>query len=284
METTSDRASLSAAPVAPDVAPPAPSRPLALVTGASSGIGAAFARRLAAKGHDLVLVARRRQRLEQLAAELRARHGVQVAVIAADLSTAEGLETTRRAVVSGPPLALLVNSAGFGTRAFFAETDERCAQAMLQLHNAAPIQLSRAALPAMLAARRGRIINVSSLAAFFTTSRYVMYSATKACLNMFCEGLQAELLGSGVSVQAICPGLTRTEFFDTDEYRDFKYQQVPERFWMTPEQVVDEALASRAVIVIPGRHFRWFVEIIRAPLIGPLLRWALARANKDGLY
>jgi uncharacterized protein len=263
---------------------PAPARPRALVTGSSSGIGAAFARRLAADGHDLVLVARRRERLEELAGELRRDCGVDVTPIAADLSTAEGLEAARRAVVDGPPLAVLVNAAGFGTRALFAETDDRCAQAMIHLHDDAPIRLTRAALPAMLAARHGRIINVSSLAAFFTTSRYVMYSATKACLNMFCEGLQAELAGTGVSVQAVCPGLTRTEFFDSDEFRDFKYQQVPERFWMTPAQVVDETLASRDVIFIPGRHFRFFVGVIRAPLLGPLLRWALARANKDGLY
>jgi hypothetical protein len=257
---------------------------LALITGASSGIGAAFARRLAADGHDLLLVARRAARLAELAAELHARHAVAAAALPADLSTLDGIDSVRRRIIDGPPLALLVNSAGFGTRGLFVEVEEQRTQAMVQLQAVAPVQLTRAALPAMLAAGRGRIILVSSLGGFFTTARYVTYSATKACINTFCEGLQAELSGTGVRAQAICPGLIRTEFFDGPDFANFRYQQVPSWVWMTAEQVVDETLASRETIFIPGRHFRAFAQALRTPLLGPALRWTLAKLNRDGLY
>jgi len=255
-----------------------------LITGASSGIGAAFARRLAADGHGLVLVARRADRLAELAAELRARHGTPVEALPADLSTLDGIDAVRRRILDGPPLAMLVNSAGFGTRGLFIEVEERRTLAMVQLQAVAPVQLARAALPAMVAAGRGRVILVSSLAGFFTTARYVTYSATKACLNTFCEGLQAELAGTGVRAQAICPGLIRTEFFDSPDFAEFKYQQVPDWVWMTADQVVEETLASRETVFIPGRHFRVFAGMLRAPLLGTALRWALARLNRNGLY
>lgn len=259
-------------------------RPLAVVTGASSGIGAAFARRLAADGHDLVLVARRRERLEALANEAGARHGVATRVVAEDLAQPDGIRRVATVVAEGPPPAFLVHSAGFGSRGLFAELDPATPRTMNLLHVVAPVELVRAALPGMLAARRGRILLVSSLGGFFTTARYTTYSATKAYLNMFVEGLQAELDGTGVRAQAICPGLTRTEFLDTPEYAEFKYQQVPDRFWMTAEAVVAEALASRETVFVPGRHNRWLVRAIQAPVLGRALRRALAAANRNGLY
>ena len=259
-------------------------RPRALITGASSGIGAAFARRLGADGHDLVLVARRRGRLEELARDLGRRHGVEAVVLPADLTASDDRQRVVAAVRDGAPLEVLVHSAGFGSRALFAEIDPRLPAAMDRLHVETPTELVRAALPAMLAAGRGRILLVSSLSGFFTTARYTTYSATKAYLNMFAEGLQAEIEGSGVRVQAICPGLTRTEFLDSAEYAEFKYQQVPAAFWMVAERVVDEAMASRDVVFVPGWHNRLFVRALRTPMLGDALRRGLARANRNGLY
>jgi uncharacterized protein len=255
-----------------------------LITGASSGIGAAFARRLASTGHGLVLVARRRDRLEELAAEIEEHHGLSASVLAADLTEPGGRQRVVELIEAGPPLAVLVHSAGFGYHSLFAETDPRVSTAMDRLHVEAPTQIVRAALPGMISAGRGRVLLISSLAGFFTSARYTLYSATKAYLNMLAEGLQAEVEGTGVRVQAICPGLTRTEFLDTPEYTEFKYQQVPDMFWMTPEQVVEEALASRDVIFIPGWKNRLFAGVLRAPLVGSAIRRGLAAANRDGLY
>jgi uncharacterized protein len=259
-------------------------RPWSVVTGASSGIGQAFARRLGAEGHDLLLVARRAERLRELAAELAARHGASVVPLAADLATPEGLELVRQRVVAGPPVRWLVHSAGFGTHSLFAETDPEKPLRMTAVHVMAPLGLVRAALPAMLARREGRIVLLSSLASFFTTARYAIYSATKASVTMFAQGLAAELQGTGVHVQALCPGLTRTEFLTTPEYADFNYQQVPAWAWMTPEQVVDESFRSTDVVLVPGRANRVFVGAMQAPLLGSALGWALRRLNRDGLF
>jgi len=263
-----------------------PNRGLALVTGASSGIGEAFARRLAESGRDLILVARRRARLEELARALRAARGIEITVLEADLSREEDLERVRQVIVDDPRLDLLVNSAGFGTRDTFVELEESRTVAMIQLHVVAPVTLTRAALPAMIAAGRGRIINVSSLAAFFTTSRYVTYSATKAYLNMFTEGLRDELAGTGVRVQAVCAGLTRTGFFDHPELRGFRYQRVPSAFWMSADQVAELALASGEAIVVPGLHNRLLVSVLRLPVVGRALKSSIAVLAKriEGLY
>ena len=259
-------------------------RPWSVVTGASSGIGQAFARRLGAEGHDLLLVARRGERLRQLAEELGARHGVSALTLATDLATPEGLELVRQRVAEGPPASWLVHSAGFGTHTLFAETEPDKPLRMTALHVMAPLGLVRAALPAMLARREGRIVLLSSLASFFTTARYTIYSATKASVTMFAQGLAAELEGTGVHVQALCPGLTRTEFLTTPEYADFNYQLVPAWAWMTPEQVVDESFRSTEVVLVPGRANRAFVGAMRAPLLGSALGWALRKLNRNGLF
>jgi short-subunit dehydrogenase len=260
-------------------------RPLALVTGASSGIGAAFARRLAERGHDLLLVARRQGKLEDLAGELEPL-GARSRVLDLDLTTPAGLARAEAAVSDGPPLEALVNCAGFGTRRRFVEIQRETTLAMVQLHVTAPVALTRAALPAMLRRGRGRIINVSSLASLFTTENYVTYSATKAYLNMFTEGLAAELRGTGVSAQVVLAGLTRTGFFDNPEFASFSYQMVPRGVWMSPEAVADAALGSRRTLTIAGWHNRAFVAAMRAPLLGRALGWTLGRLNErlGGLF
>jgi hypothetical protein len=268
--------------------PPRPlapaARPVALVTGASSGIGAAFARRLAADGHDLVLVARRAARLAALAEEVEARHGVHVETLAADLAGEAGAAAVEARLGRGAPFAWLVNSAGFGTRGLFAEIPAPRLTEQLRVHVEATVRLTRAVLPGMVAAGRGTVVNVSSLGAFFTTARYANYSATKVCVNMLTEGLRAELRGTGVRVIAVCPGLTRTEFLMTPEYAGFDYGAVPDWVWMSAEDVVEEtlgALHAGRTIHVPGRMNRAFVGIMQTPIVGGLVRRALDRLGRD---
>lgn len=256
----------------------------AVITGASGGIGASFARRLAGEGFNLILTARRNELLSALAREIESACGVRVKVIAADLATDKGIANVEREIYRDSSVAMLVNCAGFGTRGHFAAIDPDTIEKMTHLHVMAVVRLTRAALPRMIGNRRGAVINVSSLGAFFTTSHYVIYSATKAFINMFTLGLRDELAGTGVKVQALCPGLTRTGFMHTEEYRDFSYDAVPGFAWMEPDEVVDISLAALArgrAIVVPGLGNRLFVATLRAPLLGPLLFRLLGRLGRD---
>ena len=245
----------------------------ALVTGATAGIGAAFARQLAARGYDLVLVARDQARLEALAAELRERHAVQAAVLAADLSGDEGVERVVARIAALPGLAVLVNNAGFGTAGALATAPAEVQERMVRLHVLAPMRLTRAALPGLLAraaqpgplARRdGALVNVSSVASFIYAAGSVNYCATKAYLTTFSEGLGAELAGTGIRVQALCPGFTRTEF----------HQRIgpaagdhPAWMWLTADAVVRASLTQLdrrgPVICVPGLHYKLLVAVVR---------------------
>ena len=228
----------------------------AMVTGASSGIGAAYARRLAEQGYNLILVARRTALLEKLAEEIVGQHQVKVQVLTADLSTSEGVEQVESLITSLTNLNVLVNNAGFGISGQFAENDILVQDNMIHVHVVASVRLTRAALPGMLDQKRGAIVNVSSLAAFFPLSGSATYSATKSYLNAFTEALHQELSGSGVRVQALCPGLTHTGF-QTSSGKEFA--AVPESLWMVPESVVDRSLRDLGhdrVISVPGIAYR----------------------------
>jgi uncharacterized protein len=232
----------------PDLSPSdQTSRPCALVTGASSGIGRAFALRLAHDGFDLVLVARRRERLEELAGEIE-KGGAGTEILVADLTTAEGLAAVERRVVAGD-LAMLVNNAGFQTYMPFVELDPDRAEAQIRVQVTAIVRLCRAALPAMLARGDGAIVNVSSMLAFAAGMRQpflpkrATYAATKAFVNAFTETLAEELDGTGVKVQALCPGVVRTEFHDVDG-KPVLRPKVPV---MEPDDVVQASLAALAL-------------------------------------
>ncbi len=228
----------------------------AMVTGASSGIGAVYALKLAQTGYNLILVARRTALLEKLAEELVEICQVKVQVLTADLSTSEGVEQVESLISSHTNLNVLVNNAGFGDNGLFAENDIRVQDKMIHVHVVASVRLTRAALPVMLEQKRGAIINVSSLAAFFPLSGGATYSATKSYLNAFTEALHQELVGSGVRVQALCPGFTHSGF-QAVSGKDLS--AVPELLWMTPESVVDRSLrdlANDCVISVPGFAYR----------------------------
>lgn len=253
----------------------------ALITGASSGIGAVFARRLAALGYDLVLVARREARLTALATGLHRQHGTQVEVLVADLADPAAVARVEQVIEGLETLSLLINNAGFGSSRDFIEIDPATHIAMIQVNVTAGVRLTRAALPGLVARGRGTIINVSSISAFVNRAGNVTYGATKSYVNTFSEALQTELRGTGVHIQALCPGFTRTEFHATPELRNFDPDRLPKPLWMSAEAVVDESLAALGrdqVIVIPGLLNRLGVMAVTTPLARPLLaslKWLL---------
>ncbi|MBV9439194.1 MAG: SDR family oxidoreductase [Candidatus Eremiobacteraeota bacterium] len=210
----------------------------ALVTGASSGIGEAFARALADRGHDLVLVARSADRLRALAAELAARHGVRAEALAADLSDVAAPDAVVAELAArGLEIGLLVNNAGFGTHGEFASLDARRERDEVVVNAYAPVALTRALLPAMIARKRGAVINVSSTGGFQPVPYMATYGATKAFVLSFSEALAEEVRRYGVRVVALCPGQTETAFFTgIDEARIGR----PRR----PAQVVATALRA----------------------------------------
>jgi short-subunit dehydrogenase len=253
-----------------------------LITGASSGIGAEFARQLARAGYDLLLVARREERLHALAGELTRAYAIQVETMTADLTTERDIQRVEQQAAALDALVLLINNAGFGTQGPFAASDLDKQLAMITLHITASVRLMRAALPGMSRRRAGAIINVSSIAAFFATAGGANYGATKAYLNTFSEALQIELQETGVKVQALCPGFTLSEFHDTAEYQRFHRSQVPRRLWMTAEAVVSDSLAALAgnkVIVVPGWQYRALVASSNNPL-GSLIRQVGGRIRR----
>lgn len=255
----------------------------ALITGASSGIGAAFARALAAQGHDLVLVARRAALLKSIADELGEKFHVKAQAFPADLSLSTDIERVEKKIAEIGDLEILINNAGFGVPGRFAEIEAEKNVAMIQVHVIATVRLCRAALPGMIARGRGSIINVSSIAAFMASPRNATYCATKAYLNLFSEALQDELKGTGVRVQALCPGLTRTEFHDQPGYGSYK-TKLPEFFWMSAEDVVRkslDALKKGRVICVRGFRNRLIVAAIRNRLCAFVVKALAARFHRE---
>lgn len=249
-------------------------RPIALITGASAGLGERFACALARRGHDLVLVSRTADRLEALASSLRRAHGVGVEVLAADLAGPAGLAKVE-ARIGSAPISLLVNNAGYSFNRDFLEADANAHEAMIHLHVIAPVRLTRAAIPGMVARRRGAVINVSSVAGYLPRGGSTTYGATKGYLTFFTEALDVELRGTGVRVQALCPGLTRTEFH---ERAGIDVSGKPDWLWMSADDVVAcslRCLERGRVVCVPGWKNRVFIAMSRVlprSFLGALVR------------
>jgi uncharacterized protein len=251
--------------------------PSALVTGATAGIGAEFARQLAAAGHDLVIVARDRARLTASQAALAGEFGVEVEVLSADLATSEGCELVATRITDAQrPVDVLVNNAGLGMYKRFGTAELVDEERQLDLNVRAVLRLSHAAVRSMTGRGSGQIINVSSVAAFVPRGGNATYSASKAWVTMFSEALSVQLRDSGVSITAVCPGFTRTEFH---ERANADMSHVPERMWLDARAVVAEGLADAAKgkpVSVPSRQYRLLVGAARA-VPRPLLRRIMAR-------
>ena len=232
-----------------------------LITGATAGIGAAFARRLAADGHALVLVARDGQRLEECARELRQAYGVTVEVLPADLSADKGIETVEARLRDRErPVDVLVNNAGFGNRGGFGDVPMADELTMLKVHCEAVLRLTSAATEAMRERGRGGVVNVASVAAFVPRGTY---GASKAWVVQFTQGAARDLAGSGVRLMALAPGFVRTEFH---QRAGMGTDNIPNWMWLDADKLVAAALADLArgkSLSVPDPRYKALMGLVK---------------------
>jgi short-subunit dehydrogenase len=225
----------------------------ALVTGASSGIGAVYADRLAKRGHDLILVARNAQRLDAIASRIRGETGRRVTVLPADLNDKAGLAKVEAVLRDDPAVTVLVNNAGVGSVASILQADVDTMEAMIDLNITALTRLTYAAAPAFVARGQGTIINISSVVGIAVEALNGVYSASKSYVLSFGHSLQKDLADKGIRVQTVLPGATATEFWDIAGYPPQKTAEIT----MSAEDLVDAALAGLDAgeqVTIPGLH------------------------------
>lgn len=228
---------------------------VALVTGASSGIGEQFCRELAGRCDRIIAVARRGERLHALAGELAGQ--VEIVPVEADLATVEGVARTIEALRQRGPVRYLVNNAGFSTLGPVARSDIDRELQMVRVHVDACMSLCRAALPFMLEAGEGYIVNVASVGAFVPMRSTAVYGACKAFMASYSTSLQEEVASGGVRVQCLCPGFTHTGIHHTADFAGFDKERVPAGLWMDVKPVVAASLAaldSGEVLLVPGAH------------------------------
>ena len=260
-----------------------PARPLTLITGASAGIGAAFAQALAARGHDLVLTARRTDRLEELAQELRSRHACTVTVLTADLGEPAAVPALCGELVSrGLAVDWLINNAGYGVPGTFEAVDWPVHEAFVRVLMTTPTELAWRLLPGMRQRGYGRIINVASLAGHVPGSAgHTLYAASKAYLIKFSQSLALENRHLGIHVCALCPGFTWSEFHDVTGTRELM-SKLPGFMWQTAEEVVREgrdAVERGEIVHVTGRVNR-FIKAMMKLLPDRFTLWLSARESK----
>ena len=259
-------------------------RGAALVTGASAGLGSAYARQLAERGYDLIVVARREERLATLRDELEKQFGISVEPVPVDLTDDRAVGHLVEIIQSRNDIEILVNNAGFGVQGRFHEAEIEKNLAMIHVHVLATVRLTHAVLGQMVARDHGYVINVSSLASFLTGPGAVSYCATKAYLNSFSKSVQAELRDTGVRIQSLCPGFTYTEFHDVPDAK-MNRNLVPKFMWMSADRVVRislETMKRRRVICVPGLVNRVLAVVIRSRILEPLMQYAYGRRLKRG--
>jgi uncharacterized protein len=259
-------------------------RKLALITGASSGIGAAFAKLYASRGFDLALTARRLDRLDALAGELAKAHSVETMTIAADLAEAKAVDDILgRIAARGRSADVLVNNAGYGLPDTWFKSSWPEQAGAIQVMLTAPLELTHKILPGMVERKWGRIVNIASLAGFAPgRGGATTYAAVKAALIKFSQALHDELKGSGVHCTAVCPGLTRTEFHDDTRLRE-QVDVAPEWAWQTAGEVAEagyEAAERNRAVVVTGQFNKIAAGIAKAvpdELVSELMKSAIER-------
>ena len=239
-------------------------RTLVVITGASSGIGAAFAKRFA-QTDNLLLIARRKERLDTLASELRGVSDSHIELLEADLTVKSDLEMVAQRLEYEPQLALLINNAGFGSKGRFWEVPFEIHEEMNNLHMAAVTRLTHAALRNMVQRDFGGIINVASVAAFMRSPGSASYCATKTWMTALTESVYLELkgIGSNVQVQALCPGFTYSEFHD--KMGVDRYKLAPRGFWLSADEVIEASLAGltqQKLFVVPNWRYRLITALV----------------------
>ena len=238
----------------------------ALVTGASAGIGEALAAELAGRGHDLIIVARRKARLDALAKKLTSEHGVRVETLGCDLASATSRSRLPKRIESlGLDVDVLVNNAGFATGGRFDESDPEREIDQVRVLCEAPVALTSAFLPGMVAREQGAILTVASTAAFMPLPYSAGYSAAKAHALAFSEALHGEVSGRGVTVTALCPGPVRTEFWEVAGEQPIE-ATVPDLVWVTPEECARagvNGLAKGERVVVPGLPVKAGFSLLR---------------------
>jgi len=242
----------------------------ALITGASSGLGAEFARQLSWIGYNPILVARRKEKLEELSEELKRVYGVSPEILTADLSAYEGMEKVEDYIEKLGGLDMLVNNAGFGIPKKFQDVGLEKLQGMINLHVIAPTRLCYRAIPKMR--EKGAIINVASIAPLVTKSNAAVYSPTKSYLITFSKILQKDL-GNKIKVQVLCPGFVHTSFHDTEAFKGYDVR-IPKFLWRDKEYVVKKslrALGKNKVVCIPGIENKILVSLMNNKLISSIL-------------
>jgi len=231
----------------------------ALITGGSSGLGAEFGRQLASQGFKIVLVARRKERMEELADEMAKKYSVETAILVADLSNSADNDSIMEYIADLDDLDVLINNAGYGLMADFVQTETASHVDMINVHCTAPVQFCHKALPGMQSRGRGVIINVASTAALLDVPVAFMYTSTKQFINTFSQLLQANLKDTGIRVQSLCPGFTYTEFHDVETMKGFDRNWFPKEMWMKAEDVISlslDAFKEDAVVFVPGENNR----------------------------
>lgn len=240
---------------------------IACITGATSGIGAAFAKKFAEKGYNLIITGRRKEKIELLANSLSNNYKVNVDVVIAELSDDCNLDKLSKVIEEKKDLEVLVNNAGFTKETYFHKENIKTFTDMIKVHNLAIVKLCHSALPNMLAKRSGIIINVSSLGAFMPLPINAVYSASKSFIKLFSESIYLELKGSGVRIQSLCPGMTISDFHERLGYdKKTYYKEKGLSKAMSPEMVVEAALkclAQDKAVCIPGRYRRILSYLIK---------------------
>ncbi|MDR2438014.1 MAG: SDR family NAD(P)-dependent oxidoreductase [Planctomycetaceae bacterium] len=247
-----------------------PIRPLAVITGASDGLGKEFARQLAAEGYDLLIVARRGKLLEEIKTEFEKKYAISVEPYVCDLANAEEVRQLEERLEKSESLEFMVNNAGFGFTEAFPNVDPDRDEKMIRVHTISLMRLSRAALAPMCRRKKGFLINLSSVAAFLYGTNSAEYIATKAYVLSFSKSIQCDVKKYGVRIQALCPGFTHTGFHSTELMKSFQKNKTPRFAWLTTEYVVRTSLRTirktRRVVCIPSLRYKLLLALICNPI------------------